>query len=107
MLSTKAKEVCTPTAALVAFLFLNVLFVQASASSHFRYGTLSWAPKGNNKVEFTLEAAYRADYDWGARLGEQWSSDSGATFKTSPALTFDDPTGTAGGYLDPPSPLFV
>lgn len=105
MLSTKAKEVCTPTAALVAFLFLNVLFVQASASSHFRYGTLSWAPKGNNKVEFTLEAAYRADYDWGARLGEQWSSDSGATFKTSPALTFEDPTGTAGGYLDPPYQL--
>ena len=43
----------------------NLLPLFSTAASHFRYGTLSWVPKDSNKVEFTLTAAYRADYDWG------------------------------------------
>ena len=53
------------TSVLVAIAFVLALFLQASAASHFRYGTLSWVPKGSNKVEFTLTAAYQADYNWG------------------------------------------
>lgn len=84
----------------------NLLPLFSTAASHFRYGTLSWVPKDSNKVEFTLTAAYRADYDWGSGFGEKWSSD-GTTFQNTPSLKFENPSGVAGGYLDPPYQLLL
>ena len=52
------------TAAL-ALLFLCGA-VQPAHATHFRYGTLSWAPTGaTGQVEFRLRAAFRRDSVWG------------------------------------------
>ena len=52
------------TAALAA-LFLGGAATPAHAT-HFRYGTLSWAPTGvTGQVEFRLRAAFRRDSSWG------------------------------------------
>ena len=45
---------------------LNLTFALADEGSHFRYGTLSWAPTGNpGEVEFRLRASFRRDSNWG------------------------------------------
>jgi hypothetical protein len=49
---------------------LAVLFLcgaaQPAHATHFRYGTLSWAPTGvTGQVEFRLRAAFRRDSIWG------------------------------------------
>ena len=54
----------------IAFIILstlNSIFVFADdPGSHFRYGTLSWAPTGNpGEVDFRLKAAFRRDSNWG------------------------------------------
>ncbi|KAK3269713.1 hypothetical protein CYMTET_21856 [Cymbomonas tetramitiformis] len=65
-------------------LCLVALFGLASGS-RFRYGALFWEPTGNVRgwvygdqaqVEFTLRAAFRRDYDWGANFGERWAQTS-------------------------------
>ena len=60
----KKSMVWTWTAAL-AVLFLCGAAEEAQAT-HFRYGTMSWAPTGNpGQVEFRLRAAFRRDSNWG------------------------------------------
>eukprot|EP00898_Chlorokybus_atmophyticus_P003902 jgi/Chlat1/4512/Chrsp29S04581 len=57
-----------------------------AAGSHFRYGTISWEPEPvagkPYQVSFTINLAFRRDYDWGRYFGEKWSSNGGTSFNT-------------------------
>ena len=62
-----------------ALLALLLACLGLAEASHFRYGTLSWAPTGKAvadpntaQVEFTFKAAFRRNYNWGSYFGEQW-----------------------------------
>ena len=47
--------------------------VPVTAHSHFRYGTISWeAGSAANEAIFTVNAAFRKEYNWGAYFKEQW-----------------------------------
>ncbi len=82
-----------PLAVLLCSLLCSILFGTASASGHFRFGTVSWAPNSvTNGVDFTLQLAYKKNYAWGTGL-ESWkadASDSGESYKSLATASTED-----------------
>ena len=49
------------------------MFAKLCSASHFIYGTMNWEPTSVTKVQFTLETAYKLDYDWSSQVEQSWT----------------------------------
>ena len=81
-----------PAQILATLISLSLILVpDVAVASHFRYATITWKPTGltrahvndvsltEEQVEFTLRAAYRRSYQWGASEGITWAQTSTAS----------------------------
>lgn len=72
--------------------FLQLIFnfeLFLATATHFRYGTISYEMLDRRQVLFTLRAAFRRNYNWGAFFKEQYSADGTNWFSSTSCNSAD------------------